>query len=181
MSGNRRQPERPSSALLPSPRGAGRREGGGGFIAARVRPLPPATGVRRRRIHPVGSETMDTEKRNTPRHKVSSAVMITPNGHGHEAQVFDISAGGARVGLSDDWTPADGASLRVFFLFDTDYPIMLQGHVTRVAVDHLGLKFEPAQDERIFDSFRRFCADGSGRVRRAFYAACFAMRKGGRR
>ena len=92
---------------------------------------------------------MDTEKRRSPRKRVSSAVMITPNGHGHDAQVFDISAGGARMALSDDWTPADGAPLRVFFLADTDHPIVLQGHVTRVAVDHLGLAFEPAQEDRI--------------------------------
>jgi len=94
---------------------------------------------------------MDTEQRHTSRHEVSGAVMITPNGHGHDAEIFDISAGGARLGLPDDWTPVDGASLRVFFLSDTDHPIMLQGHVTRVAVDQLGLAFEPAQEKRIFE------------------------------
>lgn len=102
-------------------------------------------------------EQMDTEKRRAPRHKVSTAVMITPNGHGHNAQIFDISTGGARVGLSDDWVPANGASLRVCFLFDTNHPIMLQGHVTRVAVDHLGLEFEPAQEERISELMQLLC------------------------
>jgi hypothetical protein len=97
---------------------------------------------------------MDIERRRTPRKEVSTAVMITPNGHGHDALVFDISAGGARVGLSDDWTPADGASLRMFFLTDTDHPIVLQGHVTRVAVDHLGLEFEPEQEGRIRELMR---------------------------
>lgn len=98
---------------------------------------------------------MDIEHRQTPRQEVSGAVMITPNGHGHDAEIFDISAGGARVGLPDDWTPVDGASLRVFFLADSDDPIMLHGHVARVAVDHLGLAFEPAQERRILALMRR--------------------------
>ena len=92
---------------------------------------------------------MDTERRRSPRHHVTSAVMISPNGHGHDARVFDISSGGARVVLPDDWTPTDGAALKMIFLPDTDHPIMLHGHVIRVAVDHLGLAFEPEQDERI--------------------------------
>lgn len=98
---------------------------------------------------------MNVEHRQTPRQEVSGAVMITPNGHGHDAEIFDISAGGARLGLSDDWTPVDGAPLRVFFLSDSDDPIMLHGHVTRVAVDHLGLAFEPAQEGRILALMRR--------------------------
>ena len=98
---------------------------------------------------------MDIEHRQTPRQEVHGAVMITPNGHGHDAEIFDISAGGARVGLPDDWTPVDGASLRVFFLADSDDPIMLHGHVARVAVDHLGLAFEPAQERRIRALMRR--------------------------
>lgn len=89
------------------------------------------------------------EKRRHPRQQVSSAVMITPNGDRHNAQVFDLSAGGARVGLPIDWIPPEGIALRVFFLFDTDHPIVLEGHVTRVAVDHLGLEFSPAQEEQI--------------------------------
>jgi len=89
------------------------------------------------------------EKRQRPRQQVSSAVMVTPNGTRHAAQVFDLSAHGARLGLPDDWIPADGTALRVFFLHDTDYPIVLDGRVTRVAVDHLGLEFAPLQEDRI--------------------------------
>lgn len=98
---------------------------------------------------------MDAERRQTSRREVHDAVMISPNGHGHDAEIFDISAGGARVGLSDDWTPADGASLKVFFLVDSDDPIMLYGHVVRVAIDHLGLAFEPDQEGRILALMRR--------------------------
>ena len=89
------------------------------------------------------------EQRKHPRHEVLNAVMVTPNGDRHDAQVLDISLGGARLRLPDDWVPKDGAALRVFFLFDTDDAITLQGQVSRVAVDHMGVEFAPAQEERI--------------------------------
>ena len=85
---------------------------------------------------------MALEQRRAQRWKVSGAVMVTPNGAGHATQLFDISTGGARMGLPNDWTPADGASLRLFFLDDIDCPVMLQGHVTRVAA----LATEPASE-----------------------------------
>ena len=99
---------------------------------------------------------MAIEKRRTPRREVSGAVMITPNGAGHATQIFDLSAGGARVGRPDHWTPADGASLRVFFVDDPDCPVMLEGHVARVAANHLGLAFEPAQERRISELMQIF-------------------------
>jgi hypothetical protein len=99
---------------------------------------------------------MAIEQRRTPRWAVSGAVTITPNGAGHETEIFDISVGGARVGLPDDWTHADGAPLRMFFQDDIDCPVMLRGHVTRVAVNHLGLAFEPAQERRISELMQLF-------------------------
>lgn len=89
------------------------------------------------------------EQRRHPRQQVDCAVMITPNGDRHNAHVFDLSTGGARMELPLDWNPPDGIALRVFFLFDSDCPIVLQGHVTRVGIDHLGLEFEPAQEDSI--------------------------------
>ena len=89
------------------------------------------------------------EQRRHPRHDVVDAVMITPNGDRHDAQVLDLSLGGARLRLPDDWTPKDGAALRVFFLFDTSDAITLEGQVTRVAVDHMGVQFAPHQEGRI--------------------------------
>ena len=99
---------------------------------------------------------MALEQRRTQRWPVSGAVTITPNGSRHETEIFNVSTGGARVGLPDDWTPADGAALRLFFLDDIDYPIMLQGHVARVGRDHVGLAFEPAQERRISELMRLF-------------------------
>jgi hypothetical protein len=89
------------------------------------------------------------EKRRHPRRQVFSAVMVTPNGDRHRAHVLDLSAGGARVDLPADWTPRDGAKLKVFFRVDSEREIALDTRVVRVAIDHLGLEFAPAQDERI--------------------------------
>ncbi|HEV8695748.1 MAG TPA: PilZ domain-containing protein [Lysobacter sp.] len=87
------------------------------------------------------------ELRRYPREEVFSAVMFVPDGH--NAMALDLSAGGARVGLIDEWRPSPGSVLPVSFLFDTDQPIVLQCRVTRVAVDHVGMAFEPEQDESI--------------------------------
>ena len=99
---------------------------------------------------------MALEQRRTQRWPASGAVTITPDGAGHATEIFNISTGGARVGRPDDWMPADGASLRLFFLDDIDCPVMLQGHVTRVAANHLGLEFEPAQERSISELMRLF-------------------------
>jgi len=92
-----------------------------------------------------------TEMRRYPRQEVFSAVMITPDGNRDSAMAMalDISAGGTRVGLLDDWRPAEGIPLSLSFLFDTDQPIVLQCRVIRVTVDHLAVEFEPAQEEHI--------------------------------
>lgn len=92
---------------------------------------------------------MTSEKRAHERQAVFTAVMVTPNGDRHNAEVFDLSLGGAHVGLSSDWSPACGTALRVFFLYGTDDAVVLQGRVARIAVDHLGLEFAPAQEDRI--------------------------------
>ena len=89
------------------------------------------------------------EQRKHTRRDVLEAVMVTPNGDRHDAVVLDMSLGGARLRLPDDWAPKPGSALRVFFLFDTSDAITLEGRVTRVAVDHMGVQFAPEQEERI--------------------------------
>ncbi len=101
-----------------------------------------------------------TDKRSHPRKRVLTAAMVAPNGHQHEAQVLDLSLGGARLRLPDDWIPRDGAALRISFLQDTDEAVTLAGHVTRVAVDHMGVEFDPSQEARVRDLFD---AIGAGR------------------
>ena len=90
-----------------------------------------------------------SEQRRYRRVNVLDAVVVTPNGHGHDTQVLDVSAGGARVALPADWTPTTGAALKVLFLPDTNMSIVLQAHVTRVTTDHLGVAFGVAQDADI--------------------------------
>jgi hypothetical protein len=85
------------------------------------------------------------EHRRSPRRRALSAVMVTPNGDHHQAQLIDLSTGGARVRLPDDWRPHEGAVLRMFFDFDED-PITLYGRVARLAVDHMGIAFDPGQE-----------------------------------
>lgn len=87
------------------------------------------------------------EKRRHPREEVFSAVMFGSDGR--DAMALDLSAGGARVGLLDDWRPSRDSVLPVSFLSDTDQTIELICRVTRVAVDHVGVAFEPEQDEGI--------------------------------
>lgn len=89
------------------------------------------------------------EQRKHARRDVLEAVMVTPNGDRHDAIVLDMSLGGARMRLPEDWAPKLGAALRVFFLFDTSDAVTLEGRVTRVAVDHMGVQFAPEQEERI--------------------------------
>lgn len=90
-----------------------------------------------------------TEQRRFRRQPVSSAVIVTPNGHGHDTRVLDISEGGACVALPSDWIPIAGAPLKILFLPDSTTPIVLQAHVARVGLDHLGVEFDPVQDDGV--------------------------------
>jgi hypothetical protein len=95
---------------------------------------------------------MEMERRRSPRHSTLMAIMVTPNGHRHSATVLDVSEGGVRMRLPDDyWLPADGASLRLFFEFDPEHPVVIQGRVVRICVDHMGVKFAPAQERQIHE------------------------------
>ncbi len=89
------------------------------------------------------------ERRRYPRHKVLSAVVVTPNGHGHDTHVLDISTGGARVANPTTWMPDAGASLKLMFLSESDEPIVLHAHITRASTDQLGVSFDEAQNSDI--------------------------------
>lgn len=93
------------------------------------------------------------ERRRHPRQRVMRAVMVRPNGHRHDAQVLDLSRGGARVTLPQHWSPVSGAALRLYFDGASDEEITLRGHVTRVGLDDMGVAFEPAQEDRIRELF----------------------------
>jgi hypothetical protein len=88
-----------------------------------------------------------TEQRRHPRHRVLGAIIVTPNGHGHEAFLLDVSASGACVTLPSDWIPIAHAPLKVLFMPESDTPLVLRAHVARIATDHLGLAFDDRQEE----------------------------------
>ena len=94
---------------------------------------------------------MTTEQRRFRRQQVSTAVIVTPNGHGHETRILDISEGGACVALPSDWVPVSGAPLKILFLPESPTPIMLQAHVARIAMDHLGVEFDAVQEDSVRD------------------------------
>jgi len=89
------------------------------------------------------------EMRRHPRQEVFNVVMVARNRERHSAMALDLSESGTRVGLIDGWTPPVGAALQVFFLFYTEREVVLLGHVTRVAGDHLGVEFAPEQEKSI--------------------------------
>jgi len=91
----------------------------------------------------------EIERRGYPRRDAFVAVMITPNGDLHHADVLDISEGGARVGLSSGWMPSAGTRLRMYFRLDARSEVAIDGSVARVGVDHLGLQFAPEQEAQI--------------------------------
>ena len=95
-----------------------------------------------------------TERRRYPRQQVVRAIMVRPNGHRHDAQLLDLSLGGARVTLPQHWSPENGAMVRIYFENgDQEESITLRGHVTRVGLDDIGVEFEPAQDADIRELF----------------------------
>jgi hypothetical protein len=89
------------------------------------------------------------ERRRHQRENVLSAIMISPNGHENRAMVYDLSESGARVGLPADFEHEVGAGLRLFFMLDDNETIVLNAHIVRVAIDHLGVQFAPAQESDI--------------------------------
>jgi hypothetical protein len=89
------------------------------------------------------------EQRRHPRRDVVNAIMIRPNGEQHKALVLDVSLGGARLRLPEDWVPRDGANVRMYFLPDSDDAVTLDARVTRVGIDHMGVAFAPEQEVRI--------------------------------
>ena len=102
----------------------------------------------------MSDETEHEERRRSPRRQVVRAIMVRPNGHRHDAQVLDLSLGGARVTLPQHWSPVSGAALRLYFEnADNHESITLRGHVTRVGMEDMGVEFEPAQEADIRELF----------------------------
>jgi hypothetical protein len=91
----------------------------------------------------------DIERREHSRNETAVAIMVTPNGDFHRADILDLSAGGARVCLWPGWAPPAGTRLRMFFRLDARSELAIEGKVARVGVDHVGVQFGPAQENQI--------------------------------
>ena len=91
----------------------------------------------------------DIERREHWRNETAMAIMVSPNGDYHRADILDLSEGGARVGLSAGWMPPAGTRLRMYFRLDARSELALEARVARVGIDHLGVQFGPAQENQI--------------------------------
>jgi len=92
-----------------------------------------------------------TEGRDRRRHEradVSAAILVSPNGHPHHTTIYDLSMGGARIGLPEHFEHDVGALVRLYFPH-TEGPMVLFAEIKRMAVDHLGVEFSEGQREQV--------------------------------
>ena len=90
-----------------------------------------------------------SEKRVHPRKDVFTAAMLIVGDDGYLSEVWDLSAGGARLGKPKKRPPTAVEQLRVYFMLDQDTVIGVAARVVRLAPDHLGVMFLPGQEQRI--------------------------------
>ena len=90
-----------------------------------------------------------SEKRRHPRKDVFTAAMLISGDEGYLSEVWDLSAGGARLGKPKRWPATASDLLRVYFMLDQDTVIGMSAKVVRNAPDHLGVMFVPGQEQRI--------------------------------
>lgn len=89
------------------------------------------------------------DKRRHPRKDVFTAAMLVLGEEGHLSEVWDLSAGGARLGKPKHWPNPAADMVRVFFMLDQDTVISVSAKVVRTASDHLGVMFLDGQEQRI--------------------------------
>jgi hypothetical protein len=90
-----------------------------------------------------------SEKRRHPRKDVFTAAMLVTGDEGFLSEVWDLSAGGARLGKPKRWPNPAPEQIRVFFMLDQDTVIGISARIVRTAFDHLGVMFVPGQEQRI--------------------------------
>lgn len=90
-----------------------------------------------------------SEKRRHPRKDVFTAAMLVTGEDGFLSEVWDLSAGGARLGKPKRWPNPAPEQIRVFFMLDQDTVIGMSARIVRIASDHLGVMFLPGQEQRV--------------------------------
>lgn len=90
-----------------------------------------------------------SEKRRHPRKDVFTAAMLISGDEGYLSEVWDLSAGGARLGKPKRWPAQTPDQLRVYFMLDQDTVIGVGARIVRNASDHIGVMFIEGQEQRI--------------------------------
>ncbi|MBK6434804.1 MAG: PilZ domain-containing protein [Rhodanobacteraceae bacterium] len=90
-----------------------------------------------------------SEQRLHPRKDVFTAAMLIVGDDGFLSEVWDLSAGGARLGKPKKWPTTAIDQLRVYFMLDQDTVIGVAARVVRSAPDHIGVMFLSGQEQRI--------------------------------
>ena len=94
-------------------------------------------------------ESIGRERRRHERLDVSAAILVSPNGHPHHTTIYDLSMGGARIGLPEHFEYDVGALVRLYFP-NTPGPMVLFAEIKRMGVDHLGVEFAEGQHQQVF-------------------------------
>lgn len=94
------------------------------------------------------SSSQADERRRHARMEVSTAILVSPNGHANQTKVFDLSESGARIGIPQDFEHGLGALVRLHFP-NTQGPLIVFAEIVRVAIDHLGVEFVEGQDAAV--------------------------------
>ena len=96
----------------------------------------------------IATEGTGRDRRRHERQDVSAAIMVSPNGHPHHTTIYDLSTGGARIGLPDHFEHQVGALVRLYFPHMPG-PMVIFAEIKRMAVDHLGVEFAEGQNEQV--------------------------------
>jgi len=97
-------------------------------------------------------ELIVSEKRQFPRLELNSTVLIAGSRRAWLCQVEDVSTGGARMVKPLDWLAQDVSAeviVRLHFIIDQDTIVSLFSKIVRDSDEHLGVRFEPGQDDEV--------------------------------
>lgn len=96
----------------------------------------------------VATESTGQDRRRHERADVSATILVSPNGRPHHTTIFDLSMGGARIGLPEHFEHDVGALVRLYFP-NTPGPMVLFAEIRRMAVDHAGVEFSDGQQDQV--------------------------------
>jgi hypothetical protein len=96
----------------------------------------------------IATQSTGRERRRHERADVSAAILVSPNGQPHHTTIFDLSVGGARIGLPEHFEHDVGALVRLHFP-NTPGPMVLFAEIKRMSVDHVGVEFIDGQQDQV--------------------------------